>query len=220
MLKLNYFNGKGIAETSRMLLAAAGVEYEDFRYPLTINNWATYDFTRDEFDKDKEDGKLWKSMDKLPFLQVDDKTIFQSKAIERYIANRYMLMGGDLEDSAVIDSYCECLRDFKTAYHNEKKKPDKETAMNKWFNELLVNKLEVFDSIISNKGSDMSGYAVGGKLSLADVSIYTFLVEYFDNTEGVLKAYENCPKLKAIVKTVGENEKIKKWIETRPVGSY
>jgi len=220
MLKLNYFNGKGIAETSRMLLAAAGVEYEDFRYPLTINNWATYDFTRDEFDKDKEDGKLWKSMDKLPFLQVDDKTIFQSKAIERYIANRYMLMGGDLEDSAVIDSYCECLRDFKTAYHNEKKKPDKETAMNKWFNELLVNKLEVFDSIISNKGSDMSGYAVGGKLSLADVSIYTFLVEYFDNTEGVLKAYENCPKLKAIVKTVGENEKIKHWIETRPVGSY
>lgn len=220
MLKLNYFNGKGIAETSRMLLAAAGVEYEDFRYPLTINNWATYDFTRDEFDKDKEDGKLWKSMDKLPFLQVDDKTIFQSKAIERYIANRYMLMGGDLEDSAVIDSYCECLRDFKTAYHAEKKKENKEEAMNKWFNELLVNKLEVFDSIISNKGSDMSGYAVGGKLSLADVSIYTFLVEYFDNTEGVLKAYENCPKLKAIVKTVGENEKIKHWIETRPVGSY
>lgn len=220
MLKLNYFNGKGIAETSRMLLAAAGVEYEDFRYPLDINNWATYDFTRDEFDKDKADGKLWKSMDKLPFLQVDGKTIFQSKAIERYIANRYLLMGGDLEDGAIIDSYCECLRDFKTAYHVEKKKENKEEAMNKWFTELLVNKLEVLDSIISNKGTNLDGYAVGGKLSLADVSIYTFLVEYFDNKEGVLKAYENCPKLKAIVKTVGENEKIKHWIETRPVGSY
>ena len=219
-MKLTYFNGKGMAETSRILLAAADVDYEDFRYPLKINSWATYDFTRDEFDKDKEDGKLWKSMGKVPFLEVDGKTICQSKAIERYIAGRYNLMGDDLEDSAVIDSYCECLRDFKTAYHNEKKKPDKEAAMNKWFNELLVNKLEVFDSIVSNKGSDMSGYAVGGKLSLADVSIYTFLVEYFDNTEGVLKAYENCPKLKAIVKTVGENEKIKKWIETRPVGSY
>ena len=220
MMKLTYFNGKGMAETSRILLAAADVDYEDFRYPLKINSWATYDFTRDEFDKDKADGKLWKSMGKVPFLEVDGKTICQSKAIERYIAGRYNLMGDDLEDSAVIDSYCECLRDFKTAYHNEKKKPDKEAAMNKWFNELLVNKLEVFDSIISNKGSDMSGYAVGGKLSLADISIYTFLVEYFDNTEGVLKAYENCPKLKAIVKTVGENEKIKKWIETRPVGSY
>ena len=220
MLKLNYFNGKGIAETSRMLLAAASVEYEDFRYPLNINNWATYDFTRDEFDKDKADGKLWKSMDKLPFLQVDGKTIFQSKAIERYIANRYLLMGDDLEDGAIIDSYCECLRDFKTAYHVEKKKENKEEAMNKWFTELLVNKLEVLDSIISNKGTNLDGYAVGGKLSLADISIYTFLVEYFDNKEGVLKAYENCPKLKAIVKTVSENEKIKHWIETRPVGSY
>ena len=220
MMKLTYFNGKGMAETSRILLAAANVDYEDFRYPLKINSWATYDFTRDEFDKDKADGKLWKSMGKVPFLEVDGKTICQSKAIERYIASRYDLMGSDLEDSAVIDSYCECLRDFKTTYHNEKKKPDKEVAMNKWFNELLVNKLEVFDSIVSNKGSDMSGYAVGGKLSLADVSIYTFLVEYFDNTEGVLKAYENCPKLKAIVKTVGENKKIKKWIETRPTGSY
>jgi glutathione S-transferase len=220
MMKLTYFNGKGMAETSRILLAAAGVEYEDFRYPLKINSWATYDFTRDEFDKDKADGKLWKSMGKVPFLEVDGKTICQSKAIERYIASRYNLMGSNLEDSAIIDSYCECLRDFKTAYHNEKKKPDKETAMNKWFNELLVNKLEVFDSIVSNKGSDMSGYSVGNQLSLADISIYTFLVEYFDNKDGVLKAYENCPKLKTIVKTVDDNEKIKKWIETRPVGYY
>jgi len=220
MLKLNYFNGKGIAETSRMLLAAAGVEYEDFRYPLTINNWATYDFTRDEFDKDKKDGKLWKSMNKVPFLEVDGLIISQSKAIERYVANRYGFMGETLKEGASIDSYCEFLRDFKTAYHNEKKKPDKETAIKKWFNETLVEKLEAFEKIISNNGMFEDGFSVGDKLSLADVSIYTFLVEYFDNTEGVLKAYENCPKLKAIVKTVSENEKIKHWIETRPVGSY
>ena len=34
MLKLNYFNGRGMAETSRLILAAAGADYEDFRYPL------------------------------------------------------------------------------------------------------------------------------------------------------------------------------------------
>ena len=220
MMKLTYFDGKGMAETSRILLAAADVKYEDFRYPLTVNDWKTYNFTRDEFDKDQTDGKLWKSMGKVPFLEVNGKTICQSKAIERYIASNYNLMGGDSEDSAIIDSYCECLRDFKTAYHVEKKKENKEEVMNKWFNELLVNKLEVLDSIISNKGGDLTGYAVGGKLSLADISIYTFLVDYFDNKEGVLKAYENCPKLKAIVKTVSENEKIKHWIETRPKGAF
>ena len=37
-MKLTYFNGKGIAETSRILLAASGYEYEDHRYPLKIND--------------------------------------------------------------------------------------------------------------------------------------------------------------------------------------
>ena len=35
-MKLVYFNGRGMAETSRLLFAAGGVEYEDFRYPLEI----------------------------------------------------------------------------------------------------------------------------------------------------------------------------------------
>ena len=220
IMKLTYFNGKGIAETSRILLSVADVDYQDFRYPLTINDWKTYNFTRDEFDKDKADGKLWKSMGKLPFLEVNGKVISQSKAIERYIANRYNLMGNNLEDSAVIDSYCEWLRDFKTAYHSEKRKPNKEEAMDNWFNKLLVDKLKSFENIISHKGEDMSEYTVGNKLSLIDISIYTFLTEYFDNKEGILNAYKDCPKLKSIVNTVSENDKVKHWLKTRPVGSY
>ena len=220
IMKLSYFNINGIAETSRILLAVAGVDYEDFRYPLKINDWKTYDFTRDEFDKDKADGKLWKSMDKLPFLEVNGKLICQSKAIERYIATRYNLMGDNLEDSSIIDSYCEWLRDFKTAYHSEKRKPNKEEAMDNWFNKLLIDKLKRFDNIISNKGTDTSEYAVGNKLSLIDISIYTFLTEYFDNKEGILNAYKDCPRLKAIVNTVSENDKVKHWLKTRPVGSF
>ena len=53
MLKLNYFNGRGMAETSRLILAAVGAEYEDFRYPLEIIDWSTYNFVRKEFDEDK-----------------------------------------------------------------------------------------------------------------------------------------------------------------------
>ena len=120
-MKLTYFNGKGIAETSRILLAAAGYKYTDFRYPLKINNWKTYDFTRDEFDKDKADGKLFKSMDKVPFIEVEGVIISQSKSIERYISNRFGFMGSNLIEAALIDSYCENLRDFKFAYNIEKK---------------------------------------------------------------------------------------------------
>jgi glutathione S-transferase len=38
--KLNYFNGKGRAELSRLVLAAAGVEYEDFRWER--EDWPKY----------------------------------------------------------------------------------------------------------------------------------------------------------------------------------
>ena len=220
IMKLTYFNGKGIAETTRILLAAADVKYEDFRYPLKINDWATYDFTRDEFDKDKAEGKLWKSMDKVPFLEVNGKTIAQSKAIERYVAHKYGFMGESLEEAALIDSYCEFLRDFKTAYHKEKRKPNREEAMKKWFNETLVEKLEGFEKILSNNGMFEDGFSVGDKLSLADISIYSFLVEFFDNKEGVMAAYKNCPKLKAIVINVDGNVNIYNWLQNRPEGSY
>jgi hypothetical protein len=33
MMKLTYFNGRGLAETSRLIFAAAGVDFEDNRYP-------------------------------------------------------------------------------------------------------------------------------------------------------------------------------------------
>jgi len=46
MLKLCYFNGRGLAETSRMILAVAGAEYEDFRYPLEVIDWATFNMVR------------------------------------------------------------------------------------------------------------------------------------------------------------------------------
>ena len=35
-MKLTYFNGRGLAETSRVLLAISGQPYEDFRYPLNV----------------------------------------------------------------------------------------------------------------------------------------------------------------------------------------
>ena len=38
-IKLTYFNNKGLAEFSRLVLAQAGVEYEDVR--ITQDEWQT-----------------------------------------------------------------------------------------------------------------------------------------------------------------------------------
>ena len=57
-MKLVYFNGRGLAETSRLVLAYAGADYEDFRYPLEIVDWKTFNFVREEFIADRDSGKL------------------------------------------------------------------------------------------------------------------------------------------------------------------
>jgi glutathione S-transferase len=227
MLTLNYFNGRGLAETSRLILAVVDKKYKDFRYPLEVIDWKTYNMVRKEFDEDKASGKLWKSMGKLPFLEVGGQVISQSKSIERYLARRFKLMGDTNEEGALIDSYCEYIRDFKTAYQTVRKAENKEEAMEKWFGETLPEKLSSFEKILyentdfQNTSSEIKSvlgetrFSVGNKLSLADIVIYSFLVDFFDNKEGVNKSFEQCKTLRNIVNTVGNNPNIKKWVENR-----
>ena len=92
-MKLTYFNVRGLAETSRMILAVGQIDYEDVRYPLEVIDMSTYKMVKDEFDSDKAEGKLLKSLNKVPFLEVDGAVIPQSKTIERYLAKRCNMMG-------------------------------------------------------------------------------------------------------------------------------
>ena len=229
-MKLTYFNGRGLAEVSRLIFAATQAKYEDFRYPLTILDWATCNVVRKEFDTDKASGKFWESMDKLPILEVDGQIICQSKAIERYLASTFGLMGSNALEAAKIDSLCECILDLKeidrdfTRLQKTRKwcVEDKETAENKWFTETFAEKLAAFDKLLAlgiyhDKGKDDDDvYSVGNRLSLADIVIYTFLMDYFNDKVAIKKSYASCKTLNAIVRTVGDNEGIKKWMSERP----
>ena len=103
-MKLCYFNGRGLAETSRLLFAIQGEDYEDFRYPLEVIDFSKHEMVKEEFDKDKADGKLVHSLNKLPYLEVDSVIIPQSKTIERFLARRFNMMGETEVQSAQIDS--------------------------------------------------------------------------------------------------------------------
>jgi prostaglandin-H2 D-isomerase / glutathione transferase len=212
-MKLVYFNGRGLAETSRILLELSGSQYEDFRYPFEIIDWATHDIVREEFLEDKAEGKLKLSMDKLPFLEIaEDVVICQSKAIERYLANTFKFMGSTGLERAFIDSICECVRDFKTEYQTIRKSKDKEKAMETWFVETLPKNLEKLDVLLTGE----VGCSVGNTLSLADITIYSFLTDFFDNKEGAKNAYSSSEKIKQIIENVANNEKIIAWKQSRP----
>ena len=208
-MKLTYFNVKGLGEPSRLLMAAAGQTYEDFRYPLEVIDMASYKFNRKEFDDDKASGKLKKSMGKVPFLEVDGQVICQSKSIERYLAHKFKFMGETPEEAAIIDSYCECVRDIKTNYFSVKNDKDK---VKKWFSETLPQKLtDLNDLLIENNNVSRKN-----KPNLAEIKIYHFLVEFFDNKTAVKKAQKNCKMLKKIVNNITKNTLISNWVRDRP----
>ena len=212
-MKLVYFNGRGLAETSRLLLAVTGTKYEDFRYPLKVIDWATHNMVRAEFLEDKENNKLLGSLNKLPFLEVDGTVIPQSKAIERFLARKYNMFGSDEVETVRIDGICEYVRDFKDAYQSVRKLPadQKDDGLNEWFSETLPEKLTLLDNLLC-KEHDL--YAVGLKLSLADVVLYSFITQFFDNKESALNACQ--PKLKQIVENVGSIKEIQDWVKNRP----
>ena len=213
-MKLVYFNGRGLAETSRLLLALNKVDYEDFRYPLKVIDWKTHNMEKVEFTKDKESGKLLHSLNKLPFLEVNGKVIPQSKAIERYIASKYNMMGDNLEEAGRIDSICECVRDFKDEYQKVRKLPDeeKELGMDQWFSKTLVEKMILLDNLL---GHEDAKYAVGTKISLADIVLFSFITQFFDKKELALSSTDNL-KVKNIINNVNTLDEIKNWINKRP----
>ena len=77
-------------------------------------------------------------MDRVPLLIVNEKKIGQSKAIERYIANKCRLMGNNDEDRAIIDCITENVRDIKDKWGKIRmlggfgNSPEKEAAISKW----------------------------------------------------------------------------------------
>ena len=100
LYKLVYFNARGVCENTRIMLAIANVQYEDFRFPVDFKT-----FARPEFDAAKADGKtLVGNMGRAPVLQLPNgKTIGQSKTIERFIAAKHGFLGSDEIEAALVD---------------------------------------------------------------------------------------------------------------------
>ena len=213
VLQLSYFNARGLAEISRLILAIVGENYQDLRYPLTIDKTKTPMFSKPEFDLDKKMRVLERSFNKLPFLKVGEDVIFQSKAIERYLAKTYNLMGSSLVEEALIDGLCEVIRDYKTEYQQVKKEKNEE-SLKKWFSETLPEKVALLELNINMI------HAVGGRVSLADIVMFEFFTQYFDDVVSINNVLNGTEKVRSIVSHIGENKNIIKWLETRPMTEF
>ena len=227
-LKLDYFDARGAAETSRLLLALAGAEYDDSRFAITPGTMESPDFT-----KSKESGKLVMNMNRAPVLTVQEEdgvsvTMGQSKAIERYLARRFGLMGSSELESAQIDCISEHCRDIRdaqmrkrfTPFVRDRSEEEKERDRKEWFESDMPTMLKNLEKAIA-KTSKAKGCAVGDSISLADLSIFSMLKDGFPAyQEATLSAAKDCNVLLEIIEAVESNPRISAWLKSRPQTNF
>merc|ERR1712187_379235 len=120
------------------------------------------------------------------------------------------MMGGTLEEEAWVDAINEHVGDISAAY--EKKESD-----DKWFKDTLFSYMKKLENTLPGA----EGFAVGNKVSLADVAIYRLLRDVqppYDSKfdADVLAAYAECPKIGAVMANMEKHEALQKWMAERP----
>ncbi|XP_033099159.1 S-crystallin SL11-like [Anneissia japonica] len=195
--KLLYFNARGRAENARTLFAVAGVAYEDKR--IEQGEWGSL--------------KSKLNFGVMPSLQVDGVSISMSQAIANYLAREFGLYGKSNLESTRIDVTYNALVDMVTLLYDyifAKDDAKKKECMKKFSDkaESYGPGLEKF--LMENGGGD---YFVKSGLSLADIAFFNAYSEMKIHKPDVL---DKTPKLKALYDRVAANEKIAKWVKTRP----
>jgi len=234
-ITLKYWNGRGLMEVPRMILAIAG------KFPGD-------DYTNGKYDSPPEG--LEANLGRMPVLQVGDDSIGQSAAINFYVAVENGLMGTSNLEAAKIISIHEHLKEMVTAWRTVAAYG---TAMteeqeNKWFDEGATDStgtavrdgystryltwwLGRIENALGNHG-----FAVGSNLSLADVLLYNIFAEVlrpeeagevaefkrapFGNLARTQAKLANYPKVKASCDAVAANANIQKHLATRGVQGF
>jgi len=197
-IKLTYFNARGRAEPARLILAQAGIEYEDIR--IEREEWAAL--------------KPKIPMGQLPCMEVEGKTICQSMAIARYCASRYGLAGNNALEAALADQAVDAISDittelFKAMFERDEEKKGEMAKVLK--EEKLPAWLTMMEAVLQKQGGK---HFTGSSLSWADILVFHMVSSLKDRWSPDLSSH---PCLSSLVTMVGSLPNIKAWIQKRPV---
>ena len=222
-LTLKYFDARGAAETTRVLLAIGGIAYTDHRYSIGPA------FEAPEFKADKESGALALNLGRAPLLLTDEGAIGQSKAMERYVASQAGLMGATPFEAARIDMVAEHVRDVRDAQARKgfsrmaRGKTDEEKAAlsSEWYGTDLPSFLAKIEACVVDMAGKGAAHVVGGGVSYADVCIWSLLREGSEEDLAlVAEAAAGCATLRCVADGVAALPTVAKWVEARPVTSF
>lgn len=182
LASLTYFRGRGRAETTRWMLAAAGIAFRN----VAID-------TPEQLAELRASGKL--PFDQMPLLEMDGHCLSQSSAMTRYLARRAGLYGKDDTDAVRCDLIVGVSADLAEAALQAAFKPSAVVAVA----DLKARFAKFgprFEAQIQMLGS---GFCAADQMTFADVILAEALNGYLDWCPGIL---DDTPGLKAMYQTV------------------
>lgn len=214
---LKYFEAAGVCETMRLVMAVGGISWTESKWKVDMakidfsNIEATLPLASPEFGTARAAGELDANLGRAPVVIIDGKhTLAQSKTAERYLSRRLGLMGATDIEAAHIDAITEHVRDIKEKYTKAKADKEKDAAIAKFFSETMPDLMAKLEKSVGAGGPAL----VGSKLSLADITLFVFITQFFDDKNSASASISKCPRLQTSVKAVTEHPAIVKYLET------
>ncbi|CAL8359945.1 unnamed protein product [Boreogadus saida] len=191
---LHYFDGRGKMESIRWLLTVAEVEFDEVH--LT---------RRDQYEKLLADGVLM--YEQVPMVEIDGMHLVQTKAILKYIAEKYNLNGKDMKERAMISMYSEGLTDLMEMIMVLPFTPPAElkTKLETIETKATGRYLPVFEKVVSG-----SIFLVGGQLSCADVQLMECSLMLEEKFPGILAQF---PNIKSFQGRMSEKPAIQRFLQ-------
>ncbi|MEM1314126.1 MAG: glutathione S-transferase family protein [Pseudomonadota bacterium] len=174
--RLTYFASRGRAETTRWMLAACGIPFENVG--LT---------EPEELEALRATGKL--PFDQLPLLELDGGRYSQTSAMIRLLARRGDMYGDADEERALIDMVAGAVADFVEPAIGFSFQPTPEAAL-AGMGRAMAKFGPRFEALLSD-GRD---HVAGGRLSFADVVLAEATTHY---TERDPRLFDAAPRLAA-----------------------
>jgi len=235
-IAVNYWNGRGLMEVPRLMLAISG-------------RFAPADYDDNRFSEPP--AGLESNLGRLPTASIGGNTVGQSVAINYFIASEIGFLGSNSFEAAQILSIQEHIKEMRTKYGELVPWGTEPSAekLNDWFDGGATDVAGTADRaghstryaqwwmgrIEATLGNN--GFAVGDRLSLADVLLYNTFGEHLRADEAKddfpqhrreafgSKARTDAlvarhPKIAASVAAVANNANAQKWFATRGVQGF
>ncbi|KAJ8712536.1 hypothetical protein PYW07_005378 [Mythimna separata] len=198
----HYFDTKALGESSRLLMAYGGQEFEDHRF--SNEEWPAF--------------KPKTLYGQAPILEIDGKQYAQSLAISRYLGRNFGLVGDTPEDALEIDQNVDLLNDLRlkaVEVHYERDEAAREARYTKYAENVFPDYLDKLNAlVVKNNGHLALGKLTWGDFVLAGVFDYLKMMLRIPDLE---KKY---PAFQKVIDNVYSIPKVKAYADNAPPTLY